>query len=399
MTDPEASPAAPTPAARPAPKGRVLFVDDEQKVLDALRLNLKRRYDVHLAPGPREALEKITSEGPFHVVVSDFKMPGMNGVELLTRVKAVSPKSVRVMLTGHADMDVAIDAVNSGSVFRFLTKPCSMDQLTTAVDAALEQNRLLNLEKDLLRNTLLGSVSVIVEILSMVNPQAFGRSDRIRRLVTGLAKEMKLPGASKYELAALLSQLGCVTVPNDILTKRYSGLQLDPEEQHAFDLGIRTASTLIKKIPRMEEVADIILCQLDSPEAGIEGTLGARLLLLALDYDDLLLAGKTQQQALDALSERPTRYGAPLLAALEALVAGEDCRQIRDVRLPGLAPGMILAADLRAVDGTLMLSRGLAITEFILERLHSLSAIVPIHEPIRVYEGQSKACPPPPGAR
>jgi len=371
---------------------KILFVDDEQKILDSFMLNLKRRYDIHLALGPEEALAKIGSDGPFHVVVSDYKMPGMNGVELLSKVMSLSPKTVRIMLTGHADMDVSISAVNSGQVFRFLTKPCSMESLTGAIDAALEQNRLLNLEKDLLRNTLLGSINVIVEILSIVNPLAFGRSDRIRRLVMGLTKALKLPNSSKYELAALLSQIGCVTVPEKILVKRYSGQELSPEEQHAFDVGIRTTAALIKKIPRLEEVADIILCQLDSPSQEVEGTLGARLLLLALDYDDLTLAGKSGDDAMHELQKRAQRYGAPLLAALENLLAGEDCRSVMDLRLARLEPGMILARDVRAMDGTLMLSRGLVITSFILDRLLSLAETVPIHEPIHVIPPGSTDC-------
>jgi len=371
---------------------RILFVDDEQKILDSFMLNLKRRYDIHLALGPEEALAKIASDGPFHVVVSDYKMPGMNGVELLSKVMSLSPKTVRIMLTGHADMDVSISAVNSGQVFRFLTKPCSMESLTGAIDAALEQNRLLNLEKDLLRNTLLGSINVIVEILSIVNPLAFGRSDRIRRLVMGLTKALKLPNSSKYELAALLSQIGCVTVPEKILVKRYSGQELSPEEQHAFDVGIRTTAALIKKIPRLEEVADIILCQLDSPSQEVEGTLGARLLLLALDYDDLTLAGKCGDDAMHELQKRAQRYGAPLLAALENLLAGEDCHGVMDLRLVRLEPGMILARDVRAMDGTLMLSRGLVITSFILDRLLSLAETVPIHEPIHVIPPGSTDC-------
>jgi len=371
---------------------KVLFVDDEQKILDSFMLNLKRRYDVHLALGPEEALARIASDGPFQVVVSDYKMPGMNGVELLSKVMAVSPKTVRIMLTGHADMDVSIAAVNSGQVFRFLTKPCSMELLTGAIDAALEQNRLLNLEKELLRNTLLGSINVIVEILSIVNPLAFGRSDRIRRLVMGLTKALKLHNSSKYELAALLSQIGCVTVPEEILVKRYSGQALSPQEQNAFDLGIRRTSALIKKIPRLEEVGNIILCQLDTPSLEVEGTLGARLLLLALDYDDLTLAGTSGDDALRELQKRAQRYGAPLLAALENLLAGEDCHHILDLRLARLEPGMILARDVRAMDGTLMLSRGLVITSFILDRLLSLSETLPIHEPIQVISPDSKGC-------
>jgi CheY-like chemotaxis protein len=371
---------------------RVLLVDDDQNILDSLSANLRRRYDIHIALGPKIALNMLTEKGPFQAVVSDYKMPGMNGVDLLSKIMAISPKTMRIMLTGEADMQVSIDAVNSGQVFRFLTKPCNTNQLSQAIDAALEQNRLLNLEKDLLRNTLLGSISVIVEILSMVNPNAFGRSDRLRRLIVGLSREMKLGNSSKYELAALLSQIGCVSVPSGILDKRYSGQQLSPEEQHSFDKGIRTTAMLLKKIPRLEEVSDIIQCQLDTPSQEVESSLGSRLLLLALDYDDLTLAGKSSEDALVELRKNGQRYGAQPLAALEKLLDGTECRRVCDVHLKELEPGMILASDMRALDGSLMLSRGMEVTAFILDRLHSLAESLTIHEPIRILSPDAKGC-------
>jgi len=149
---------------------------------------------------------------------------------------------------------------------------------------------------------------------------------------------------------------------------------------------------LLKKIPRLEEVSDIIQCQLDTPSQEVESSLGSRLLLLALDYDDLTLAGKSSEDALVELRKNGQRYGAQPLAALEKLLDGTECRRVCDVHLKELAPGMILASDMRALDGSLMLSRGMEVTAFILDRLHSLAESLTIHEPIRILSPDAKGC-------
>uniref|UniRef100_I2PWJ7 histidine kinase n=1 Tax=Desulfovibrio sp. U5L TaxID=596152 RepID=I2PWJ7_9BACT len=133
---------------------KVLFVDDDKAVLDALRRGLCRRYDVATALGPGEGLRVLAEAGPFAVVVSDLRMPGMDGVAFLQRAKELCPTAVTVMLTGHGDLTAAMGAVNEGRIFRFLTKPCPVPILSRALDAALEQYRLAAADKELLRMTL-----------------------------------------------------------------------------------------------------------------------------------------------------------------------------------------------------------------------------------------------------
>ncbi|EHJ48296.1 response regulator receiver sensor signal transduction histidine kinase [Solidesulfovibrio carbinoliphilus subsp. oakridgensis] len=133
---------------------KVLFVDDDQAVLDALRRGLCRCYDMATARGPLEGLRLLTETGPFAVVVSDLRMPGMDGVAFLQRAKELCPTAVTVMLTGHGDLTAAMAAVNEGHIFRFLTKPCPVPVLSRALDAALAQYRMAASEKELLRVTL-----------------------------------------------------------------------------------------------------------------------------------------------------------------------------------------------------------------------------------------------------
>lgn len=133
---------------------RILFVDDEPAVLDSLRRGLCRCYDVVTAVGPEAGLAALAQQGPFAVVVSDLRMPDMDGVTFLKKAKERWPAIVPVMLTGHGDLDAAMAAVNEGHIFRFLTKPCPIPPLSLALDAALEQYRLAAAEKELVRVTL-----------------------------------------------------------------------------------------------------------------------------------------------------------------------------------------------------------------------------------------------------
>jgi signal transduction histidine kinase len=132
----------------------VLFVDDEPQVLLGLKNVLRHRFDVTTAGGGQEGLECLTQAGPFTVVVSDFRMPGMNGAEFLRRVRDVVPDTVRMLLTGQAGLEDTISAVNEGHIFRFLAKPCPAPVLIQALDGAVEQARLVTRDRELLESKL-----------------------------------------------------------------------------------------------------------------------------------------------------------------------------------------------------------------------------------------------------
>jgi len=122
---------------------RILIVDDESSVLEALRRQLHGQYELTITTDPKEALKKVVTQGPFEVVVSDLRMPGMDGVALLYSIRTLAPDTVRVLLTGNADLEAATAAVNQGNIFRFLTKPCPTKTLVRALQASVEQYRLL----------------------------------------------------------------------------------------------------------------------------------------------------------------------------------------------------------------------------------------------------------------
>lgn len=124
------------PAARP----RLLFVDDEQRVLNSMRIMFRREFDLFLASHGAQALD-IVKDQDIDVIVADHRMPQMTGVEVLTKVRKLSPRTVRILLTGYADLDAVEGSINDGEVFRFLTKPCPPKQLRDTVVLAAKLAR------------------------------------------------------------------------------------------------------------------------------------------------------------------------------------------------------------------------------------------------------------------
>ncbi|MFA5985408.1 MAG: HD domain-containing phosphohydrolase [Methylococcaceae bacterium] len=128
---------------------KILCVDDEPNVLEGLKRQLRKYFDVTTATGSLEALTLIKQTGPFAVVVSDYNMPKMNGTEFLSLVKNFCPDTISIMLTGRADLDVAVNALHQGKIFRFLNKPVSPELLIQSITDALEQHRLIIAEQEL----------------------------------------------------------------------------------------------------------------------------------------------------------------------------------------------------------------------------------------------------------
>jgi response regulator RpfG family c-di-GMP phosphodiesterase len=244
---------------------KILLVDDDLNILDGYQRSLHREFHLETASSGNQALQLIAHKGPYAVVVSDMRMPGMDGIQLLGKVKTQSPDTVRIMLTGTGDLETAIQAVNEGNIFRFLSKPCHKDVMSRTLTAALLQYRLVTAEKDLLERTLHGSIQVLTEVLSLVSPSAFARAMRARRYIHHLAEVLHLENAWQYEIAALMSQLGCVTLPPEIIETVYAGQKLSAEEQAQYDAHPSIAGELLSRIPRLEPIGWMIKYQTQPP--------------------------------------------------------------------------------------------------------------------------------------
>ena len=304
---------------------KILFVDDEPNVLATYKRHLRKQFQLETATSGKQGLEAIDSRGPFAVIVADLRMPGMDGIQFLAEARERAPDSVLMMLTGYADVQTALKAVNEGVFFRFLIKPVQLETLVKALEAGIARYQLVTAERELLEKTLKGSIEVLTEILGMVNPAAFGRATRIKHYVSDIAVQLQLPDLWQLEMAAMLSQIGCITVPPDILDKMYAGESLTGDEQELFSSHPSVGSSLVANIPRLKPIARMIKAQQLpfksyvvqqslAQERGID--LGAQILKVALDLDQLVVGGLSPKAALDELHRRPDEYNPEVVTAL-----------------------------------------------------------------------------------
>jgi response regulator RpfG family c-di-GMP phosphodiesterase len=375
----------------------ILFVDDDPNLLSGVLRGQRGRFCVTTALGPEKGLELVSARGahePFAVVVADMQMPGMNGVELLRRVAEITPLSVRIMLTGQADQQTAIDAINKGSIFRFLTKPCGQDLLASTLAAGLEQYRLVTAEKELLAKTLSGSVRLLADMLALAKPKAFSRAARVRKLVQQIAAQQGIEPAWPLEIGAMLSHLGCITLPETLIEKVCTGQSLSLRETTLFATHPRIGAELVGNIPRLAQVAEIIAYQerrfdgSGPPGDGRTGNgipLGARVLKLALDFDVLRTSGQTPEQVLAELHRRTGWYDPALLESLARLSDCEICYESRVVSMSQLEDEMVLDQHVLSCDGDILVTRGQEISSALRQRLQNYANTVRgIQEPIRV---------------
>src|SRR6202166_1902592 len=236
----------------------VLCVDDEPRVVDGLALHLRRDYQVLTLNGAQSALQVCKDHGAPAVIVSDMRMPGMDGATFLKHVKHLHPETTRILLTGDPGRDVAIAAVNEGQIFRYLTKPCAPDQLRAAIEAGVIHHRLLIAEKVLLQETLIGCIRALIDILAITNPVAFGRATRVKRLATDLSALLGNSNFGQLEAAAMLSQIGYISLPIELVEKLYYGKRLTADERVLADGAPLVARKLLGHIPRLEQVMEIL---------------------------------------------------------------------------------------------------------------------------------------------
>jgi response regulator RpfG family c-di-GMP phosphodiesterase len=362
----------------PTPKAKVLFVDDEQNVLNGIRRGLRNDFDVHTASSGEEALRLLEDGEAFRVIVSDCRMPNMDGIELLQRCSKVAPLSVRIMLTGNTDQETAVRAVNTGDVFKFVNKPCEVQALRQVVGLAVRQYELVTAEKEILEETLKGSIKVLADLLAIVKPEAFGRTARLRRKAHEVAGHLE--GVRMWELdaATLLSQLGCVNVAPEILDKLQRGDVLSDREAADFAAHPALGADLIGHIPRLDGVARIVLYQNKS----YDGTgfpvddvkrdkipLEARILHVVLLDDDLRRQGWSDAAIVEKLRKCGDKVDPAVLAALIAATDLSGAKEVLRVLASELELGMVVQEDIRTDHGVMLLCHGQEVAPAIREHL------------------------------
>ncbi|HYN92485.1 MAG TPA: response regulator [Pilimelia sp.] len=371
----------------------VLLVDDEPTVLATLDHQLSRDYRVVTAPDGPAALAELDREGPVAVVISDMRMPGMDGIELLGEVRRRHPDTTRMLHTARGDLSSAIAAINDSGVFRFLRKPCPTGELRRTVRDAVERHRLALAEREMLDKTLRTSLQALFGCLELASPQAFARAGRIRTLVSALCRDLALEKVWEIEVAAMASQLGAVTVPPSVLQKLDRGLPLPDEEQRMIDAMPDVAVRLLGDVPMLEDVVAIVRGIQPAPDdlpretarpAPPVVSVAVAVLRAAIEFETFESRGVATDSAI-AVLERQGDHQSDVLGALRRVRGGPATpAAVRALRVWEVEVGMRIAEDVVALNGPVLIGRGMVVTEVLLGRMANFKRMGQVAEPVLV---------------
>jgi response regulator RpfG family c-di-GMP phosphodiesterase len=333
------------------PRPKVLFVDDEPALLRAMSRLLQNRFEVIIAESGPSALKVLEHEKDIVAIVSDMRMPVMSGAVFLSRAREVAPDATRILLTGYAEQEIAMTAVNEGQIFRYLEKPCDPPRMISTLLAAVEQHRLVTAERVLLAETLNGTIQALLDVLALAHPVAFGRAMRIRSTAAAVARKLAMHEAWQVEIAAAFSQLGSVALPAAILAKT----ALSRAEQQTADA---VTAKLLARIPRLDTIRAIV-----------EGALHPA--------QEISPALRRSAEVVRACIELETRgvlstFSPAVVAAIDS-VRQEKAQNtdVRELPVGELAEGMQFARDVQLESGELLVAHGTSVTPALVERLRN----------------------------
>ena len=373
---------------------KILFVDDDPNILQAYQRMLSEHLTVETAEGGEKGLFFLENRGPYAVVISDLRMPGMDGIEFLSKVTETTPDTVRMMLTGNADLGTAVQAVNEGNIFRFLTKPCPPDIMVNSLIAGINQYRLITAEKELLEKTLTGSIKLLTDILAIVAPEAFGRAVRFREAVRWIAQELRIENVWDVEMAWMFSHIGYITVPTEIADRQLTGQPLSEGETELIGEAPEMVRKLLENVPRLESAARIVAYQNvhfdgSSMPKGVtlneEIPLESGILKIVSDIVRMESNKTPKKDIIAALNEKAGWYHPAVLeAAIKVFTRPAPETAEFDVKVSELKPCDVLQSSIYTIDGKLLIAAGAEISHLHLQRIRNFARFVGIEEPIEV---------------
>ncbi|MDO9191288.1 MAG: response regulator [Undibacterium sp.] len=405
---------------------KILCVDDEPNILSSLRrLFRSKGYKVLTALGGQEGLSVLEAES-VDLVISDMRMPVMDGAAFLAQVRARWPDTIRLLLTGYSDVQSIIDAINRGEIYRYITKPWDDNDIILVVKQALERKALEAEKKRLeeltnrqneelkalnasleakveertaalrqahdsllhvnekLKNSFLTSIKVFSNVIEMRGGKLVGHSRRVADLARKIAKNMGMDAREIQAIfvAGLLADIGKIGFSDELLDTPVS--QLAGDQLGLFHKHTIRAEQLLMPLEDLQGTAKMLRYQHERFDGrgfpdGLVGDaipIGARILSLASDYDNLQIGGLTPKRvhADDAqaliIHGAGNRYDAKVVAAFKQVFnGGIEELDYQDVAAKNLLPGMILSADIISRDGILLLPADHVLDEHVIEKL------------------------------
>ncbi len=400
---------------------KILVVDDVQNEAMQLAFDLEQMgHEVLGASSGEEALNVAAAESP-DAIFLDAVMPEMDGIEVCRRLKDDSQlESIAVILMTANDLDKDIVKGLDAGADDYIRKSCAKEMLVVRLHSVLrtlnDRKAIVQLDEqlqeeiarrkqgeqsqaELLSSTFSASIQMLVDFAELLQPDCIGLTLRVHATVKDICTEMKMTNPWEVDVATMLSNVGCVKMPPEILTKVCDGQELSFSEKRVFWKHPQIAADIIKRIPRMQRVARIVEYQErcyngDGPPfddritRGKEIPLGARILKLALAFDAQIMSGSTNHEAIEVIRTHAALYDPELVELLGQRVIREPEYEVRSLMIKQLRAGMVLSEHILSRDDSVLIRNGRTVTAATLRNLNRYCDVGSfddrVREPIRV---------------
>lgn len=352
----------------------VLIVDDVAGNLDVLSGILKNEYRLKIATNGKKAIQIATGSEKPDLILLDIMMPEMDGYEVCRKLKRNhKTKNIPIIfVTALGEIKDEAKGLNLGAV-DYITKPVSPPIVKARVRNQLAFQQANKDLDEALQKTLLGSVRILTEILAMTNPTAFSRALRLKSVAGAIARKSGVRAVWKYEVAASLSQLGCIFLPSSLMEKINEGQSLSKDELELYKTYPEKSYKLLSKIPHLEECAEMIRALKLYEHANYfkyEGDEAISTVLLqgVVFYDEQLAKGSSEA---DAFSSMSGVFPDEIVTGLDQVIKEKEAVTHLDVKLADLEVGMTVAEDLLSDSGSVVIPKSTVLSETIILRLQS----------------------------
>ncbi len=368
---------------------KIMLVTTDRELAKTAKAALGGAVVLNFTDSGEKALKALGSDHGYTAVMADMVLKGVDGQTFLTRVADKHPKVARIAVTDGGDFELARGLINAAGASWILSKPCRGEELRQAITGAVARTKPDKGEGDAVKETLVGCVKMLVDIMGLFLPEAVARSKRIRDRAQQVNRDLKALSPQLMDMAVLLANIGCVGLPRALLKKMESGTNITKQDLQAFRTHPAIAARLLRNVPRLGKVSEIIRHQNTPCSQG--PPLGARILKACLDMDQMQINGGSMKKALHYMRKRPEVYEPAVIDALGTNYGDPDETSGVEVAVADLRPGMIMVQDMVTEDGTVLLHKGDCLSEASHLRLTNFNDLIKVKEPLHVVD--AGACP------